>query len=195
MLCKSHRLDIMVQHGLKGISVQGPGYFVLASLKSNLKQFFLPRITKRYLFRILLVVLFAFGFFSVVCVPFRIEGHSMEPTYMNGAFNFCFRWRYVFTEPKTSDVVAIRLAGEKVILLKRVVAAEGDEVAFRSGALFVNDKKIDEPYVRYPSDWNLSPRKVDKNHVYVVGDNRSVPIDVHQFGQTPTERIIGAPLW
>lgn len=114
---------------------------------------------------------------------------------MNGEFNFCFRLKYVFSNIERSDVVAIRLAGEKVILLKRVVALEGDVVAFRNGALFVNDKIIDETYIRYPSEWNLPPRKVEKDHVYVVGDNRSVPINVHQFGQTLAERIIGGPLW
>ena len=101
----------------------------------------------------------------------------------------------MFSTPERHDVVAIRLAGEKVVLLKRVVALEGDVVAFRDGALFVNGKKVDEMYIRNPSSWNLAPRKVDKDHVYVVGDNRSVPIDVHQFGQTSIERIIGGPLW
>ncbi len=119
----------------------------------------------------------------------------MEPTYVKGDFNFCFRLRYMFSTPERHDVVAIRLAGEKVILLKRVVGLEGDVVGFRDGALFVNEKKMNETYIRFPSGWNLCPRKVDKDHVYVVGDNRSVPIDVHQFGQTSRERIIGAPLW
>ena len=114
---------------------------------------------------------------------------------MNGDFSFCFRLRYLFSKPERHDVVAIRLAGEKVILLKRVVALEGDVLEIQNGTLFVNEKKIDETYVRYPSDWNLSRRKVDKNHVYVVGDNRSVSIDVHQFGQTSIDRIIGGPLW
>ena len=76
-----------------------------------------------------------------------------------------------------------------------MVALEGDLVEFQNGPLFINEKKIDERYVRYPSDWNLSPRKVDKGHVYVVGDNRNVSIDVHQFGQTSIDRIIGVPLW
>jgi signal peptidase I len=92
-------------------------------------------------------------------------------------------------------VVVIRLAGKKVMLLKRVVALEGDVVEFCEGKLFVNEKKLDETYVHYRSDWNLPPREVDKNHVYVVGDNRNVPIDMHRFGQTSIDRIIGAPLW
>lgn len=119
----------------------------------------------------------------------------MQPTYMNGGFNFCFKLRYTFSTPKRHDVVAIRLAGEKVILLKRVVALAGDMVEIKNGILFVNQKKIKETYVQGLSDWNLSPRTVDKNHVYVIGDNRSVPIHVHQFGQTSVSRIIGGPLW
>ena len=143
----------------------------------------------------LLVALVAIIFFGFVCLPLRIKGHSMEPAYMNGELNFCFRLRYVFSEPEIEDVVAIRLAGEKVILMKRVVALEGDVVEFRDGSLFVNQKKVHETYLRYPSHWNLPPRTVDKGHVYVVGDNRSVPIDLHLFGQTSIDRIIGGPLW
>ena len=81
------------------------------------------------------------------------------------------------------------------MLLKRVVASEGDTVEIKNGILLVNQTKVDEPYVRHPSDWNLALRRVDPGHVYVIGDNRSVPMHVHQFGQTPLNRIIGAPLW
>jgi signal peptidase I len=119
----------------------------------------------------------------------------MEPTYRNGSLNFCWRLAYTFSEPKRFDVVVVRFAGKKVTLLKRVVALEGERVEFRHGKLFVNGKKIDEPYVRYPSDWNLQPRQVEKNTIYVVGDNRSVPIENHHFGQTSIKRIIGVLLW
>jgi len=119
----------------------------------------------------------------------------MEPTYKNEEFNFCFKMKYLLAEPERADVVLIRLAGEKAMLLKRVVALEGDIVEFRRGRLFVNGKQIDETYVRYPSDWNLPPGEVYKNHVYVVGDNRNIPSHIHQFGQTPVSRIVGSPLW
>ena len=59
----------------------------------------------------------------------------------------------------------------------------------------VDEKEIDEPYVRYPCDWNLSPRHVEKDCVYVVGDNRNMPIENHVFGQTSIKRIVGVPLW
>jgi signal peptidase I len=165
------------------------------SLKPKLKKFLFPAMTRKYLLRVSLVIVLAFLFFNFIFVPFRIKGYSMMPTYMNGEFNFCFRPRYIFSKPERHDVVVIRLAGETVMLLKRVVALEGDIVEFRGGKLFINGEKTDEAYVRYPSDWNLPPRKVAKNHIYVVGDNRNVPIHIHQFGQTPVNRIIGEPLW
>ena len=119
----------------------------------------------------------------------------MEPTYRDGRVNFCWRLSYIASEPARYDVVLVRFAGKKVMLLKRVVALEGETVEFRDGKLFVDGTQIDEPYVRYACDWNLTPRQVRKGHVYVVGDNRSMPIKSHNFGQTSTMRVMGTPLW
>jgi signal peptidase I len=119
----------------------------------------------------------------------------MEPTYQNGTFNFCCRWRYLFSKPKRHEVVTVRLAGSKVMLLKRVVALEGERVEFRHGKLFVDEKEKDEPYIHYPCNWNLPPRQVEKDSVYVVGDNRNMPIENHLFGQASVKRIVGVPLW
>ena len=119
----------------------------------------------------------------------------MEPTYRNGSVNFLWKFGYIFSKPKRYDVVAVRFAGNKVMLLKRVVAVEGERIEFLNGKLFVDGKEIDEPYVRYPCNWNLPPRQVEKDSVYVVGDNRSTPIEDHHFGQTSMKRILGVPLW
>lgn len=161
----------------------------------RIRQFFFPSLTPKFLIRAFLVALFAYLFFGHICIPIRIKGYSMEPTYRNGAVNFCWRLRYIFSETKRYDVVAVRFAGNKVMLLKRLVAVEGERVEFRDGKLFVDGKEIDERYVRYPCNWNLPPRRVEKDCVYVVGDNRSMPIENHYFGQAPIKRIIGAPLW
>ena len=119
----------------------------------------------------------------------------MEPTYPNGGVNFCWRLRYHFSEPKRHDVVALRFAGSKIMLLKRVVAREGEQVEIRDGRLFVDNKEIDEPYVRYPCHWNLPSRRVDKDCVYIIGDNRGMPMENHHFGQASKLRIMGGPLW
>jgi len=119
----------------------------------------------------------------------------MEPTYHDGDINFCWRVPYLFSEPERYDVVAVQFAGSKVMLLKRVVAQEGEQVEFRDGKLFIDGKEIKELYVRYPCNWNLPPRRVEKDCVYVIGDNRNMSMENHHFGQTSKSRIIGVLLW
>jgi signal peptidase I len=162
---------------------------------SAIKKFFFPKITSRYLLRVAVVGITAFIIFKYVCIPFRIQGESMAPTYVTGSFNFCLAPRYIFSKPALSDVVLVQMAGQKIMLLKRVVATEGQSIEFREGTIFIDGKKVNEPYVSGKSDWNLSPTTVKPGHVYVVGDNRSMPAEGHTFGQTPVNRIVGAPLW
>ncbi len=165
------------------------------SLHKRIRQFFFPSLTPQFVIRALGVTLFAYLFFGHLCIPFRIQGYSMEPTYPHGGFNFCWKMRYLFSIPQRHDVVNVRWVGNKFMLLKRIVALENEQVEFRDGKLFVDGKNIEEPYVHYPCHWNLPPRQVEKNCVYVVGDNRSMSIEDHHFGQTSMKRILGGPLW
>lgn len=164
-------------------------------MRESIRQFFFPSLTLRFLVRVCLVALSAYFFFGHICIPFVIKGSSMEPTYHDHGFNFCWKPSYLFSGPRRSDVVTVRFAGERVMLLKRVVALEGEQVEFREGLLFVNSKEILEPYVQSPCKWNLPPRQVEKGCVYVVGDNRNMPIENHFFGQAELKRIVGRPLW
>jgi len=163
--------------------------------KKAIHKFIFPSLTARFFIRVSVVVLLASLFFSQLLIPVHIRGASMEPTYRDGGFNFTWRLHYLFNEPKRHDRVIVRFAGGRVTLLKRVVAVAGEKVEFKNGRLHVNGKEIDEPYVRYPCDWNLPPRVVQEGNVYVVGDNRNMPLTDHTFGQTSIKRIIGAPLW
>jgi signal peptidase I len=165
------------------------------TVNHKIRQFFFPSITPKFLIRVSSVALSAYLFFGYLCIPFSVQGSSMEPTYHNGGVNLCWRLRYFFSEPKRHDVVAVRFAGTKVMLLKRVVARGGERVEFRDGKLFVNGKEIEESYVRYPCDWNLSPRRVEKESIYVIGDNRSMSMENHHFGQASKSRVVGGPLW
>ncbi len=160
-----------------------------------IRRFFLPVLSRKFFLRAALVAAGAYLMFGHVLIPFRIEGGSMEPNYRDGGFSFCFTGRYWFSDPRRGDVVAVRLAGRRVMYLKRVVALAGDTVEFRQGRLHVNGEVVEEPYVVYPCGWDLAPRQVKKGRVYVVGDNRDVPVENHYFGQTSLRRIAGAPLW
>lgn len=163
---------------------------------SGLRGFLLPTVDRRYLLRVLLVAAAAFVLFRHVTRPMWVRGGSMAPTYRDGQFLFAFNLRYTFAAPRVGDIVTVQLAGPRVAYLKRVVALEGDSVAFRDGYLYVNGMRQDEPYVAYRrTDWQLPARDVKPGHVYVVGDNRGMPMHQHHFGQAPLDRIRGVPLW
>jgi signal peptidase I len=115
----------------------------------------------------------------------------MEPTYHDHSFAFCLRLKYLINPPQRFDVVGVRFAGNKVMLMKRIVALEGESLEFRGGLLYVNGTILDEPYVQYRSDWDLPPRTVSPGHVYVVGDNRGTSMARHQFGEVNSKRIVG----
>ena len=165
------------------------------AINKGIRQFFFPSLTPAFLIRAGCIAFVAYLVFGHLLAPFRIKGHSMEPTYQNGEFNFCWRFRYLFSKPKRGDVVVIRFTGQRITLLKRVVALEKEEVEFRNGRLLINGKELDEPYIHYPYNWSLSARQVEPNSVYVVGDNRSGPMQNHFFGQASLPRILGGPLW
>ena len=65
----------------------------------------------------------------------------------------------------------------------------------RKGVCLVDGKPLDEPYVRLGCDWDIPPHKIRPGHIYVMGDNRSVPAEAHVGGEIAAARVVGRPLW
>ena len=82
--------------------------------------------------------------------------------------------------------------------IKRVVALSGEMVMVnRKGEVFINEKKIDEPYIEskcvfYPCA-EIKNLKVPEGHVLVLGDNRANSEDGRSWPGTflPKQEIIG----
>jgi signal peptidase I len=146
------------------------------------------------LVRILLLVLVTVIAFKFVLIPVRITGLSMEPTYHDHSINIINRLSYLHSRPQHGDVVAIRYAGERVMLLKRVVALPGETISFSHGHVCLNGALQDEPYLRRPTNWEMAGMTLGPDEYYVVGDNRSMPQEWHTQGATPRWRIVGKAL-
>ncbi len=164
-------------------------------ITKHINRFFLPRFTPVFLFRLIVVALSAYLIFGQLLLPIRLAGGSMEPTYHDGSFSFCFRYKFKLRKPRVGEVVTIRFSGRKNMLLKRIIAVAGDKVAFVDGRLYVNDSFVEEPYLVYKSDWNTNPIYIKENFVYVVGDNRSMPINNHKHGMASIHRLMGGPIF
>lgn len=161
---------------------------------AGVNEFFFPKLTRGFFIRVSVLALLAVLVFGFILRPCIIDGGSMLPNWPQRGFTFCFCWRYLFSPPQRGDVVIVRYSS-RVFYLKRVVGVPGDVVAFWRGRLYVNGRRVKEPYIKYVSNWTLAPRRVMPGHFYVVGDNRSQHISEHKFGQVRQSRIIGAPLF
>ena len=65
----------------------------------------------------------------------------------------------------------------------------------RNGVLFVNGRALDEPYVKYGCNWNMNRCEVPKGKIFVLGDNRSMPMHNHMGGLIDQSRLAGVPIW
>jgi signal peptidase I len=150
---------------------------------------------KRTLVRIVVLVVVSVIIFNYVLVPVRVDGVSMLPTYRENGVNFVNRLAYLFHEPQRGDVVTVRLlAGAHRMYMKRIVGLPGETVAFRDGRLLINGQPLEEPYVKFPCNWDMEPKQVGADQYYVVGDNRDNPWEGHAQGRPARELILGKVL-
>lgn len=146
------------------------------------------------LIRIVVLVITCVVVFKFILLPIRIVGPSMLPTYRQSGFNLVNRLAYLRHEPQRGDVVSIRFTGHSIMLMKRVVGLPGETVAFAHGQLLINGQPFPEPYVKLPCKWDRAPRTLGPTEYFVVGDNRSMRLDLHEHGAVERKRIVGKVL-
>jgi signal peptidase I len=150
-----------------------------------------PKVT---LLRCVALVITCLVTFKFVLLPIRVSGASMLPTYKENGINFVNRLAYRFHPPRRGDVVAIRLAGEHVMYMKRILALPGETIAFHEGRAFINGRLFSEPYVKLACAWEHPAETVGPDEYFVVGDNRSMDWSDHIKGMATRERIVGKVL-
>ncbi|MDQ1521577.1 MAG: signal peptidase [Actinomycetota bacterium] len=91
----------------------------------------------------------------------------------------------VFTKPK-GELSNIK------DLVKRVVALPGETVEGRDGHVYVDGKRLDEPYLPPGITTQAFPaRPIPSNAVWVMGDNRGQSEDSRVFGPILKSSIVG----
>lgn len=138
-----------------------------------------------------ILAILVYGVCSTVLLPVRIRGDSMRPLYETGDYGFINTLAYRWGEPQRFDVVAIRMAGKDVMFLKRIIGLPGETLTIQNGTVYANGEALAEPYLRFRGAWNLGEQTLDDDQYFVVGDNRGVPIDQHEFGKVKRHRIVG----
>lgn len=125
---------------------------------------------------------------------YRIENHSMEPSFYEGQFVLVNKVAYWFGEPTRGDVVVFhnpRNTNEDYI--KRIIGIPGDTVEVRDQTVFVNGLPLPEefPHRAIPPGEYGGPFVVGDEQLFVMGDNRPNSSDSRVFGPIDQDLVVG----
>jgi signal peptidase I len=165
---------------------------------------------------IAVAVAFVLVFQAEVAKPYRIPSSSMEPTlhcakpgaWCLGSHDdrvIANRLAYRFGSPRRGQIVvftappaALRCEpGAGSTFVKRLIGLPGERVVERSGYIYINGRRLAEPYVS-PAFRGTETRawpRVGPNHYFMLGDNRSHSCDSRTWGTVPRKNLIGPVLF
>ena len=150
---------------------------------------------------VVLCLIIAFTAFRVFCavnyLNVCVVGPSMEGTLHDGDCLFAIKSSSV----RRGDIVIIKTGDEPDddAIIKRVIALGGDTVELKSGVLYLNGEKVDEPYID-PANNTASKRNntfkleepVPEGYMFFLGDNRDDSNDSRsKYGVMPVSSTIG----
>lgn len=143
----------------------------------------------------LFAVVVAFLIITFVVQAFYIPSGSMEPTLRVGDRILVAKFYYWLVPIQRGDVIVFRYPlnpGKDFV--KRVVGLPGDAVELRSGVVFVNGRARSEltpPQQDATCPQNYGPKRVEPDHLFVMGDNRCNSEDSRFFGLVPVRNVVG----
>jgi signal peptidase I len=144
---------------------------------------------------------------TFVVQGYRIPSGSMEDTLKIGDFLFADKITYGaripfvdgkrmpgLREPQSGDIVIFKSPMTGETLIKRCVAVAGQSVEVRNKDLYVDGRRMDEPYVKHSRMQtrgdNFGPFTVPAGRIFCMGDNRDASFDSRFFGPVPLELVI-----
>jgi signal peptidase I len=148
-----------------------------------------------------------------VAKPYRIPSASMEPTLhcarptpdcLGGSNDrvIANRLAYRFGSPKRGQIVVFKAppdasecgAGDGgSTFVKRLIGLPGDRVSERGGFVYVDGKKLNEPYVepQLRDTRTQSFGRVPAGRYFFMGDDRIFSCDSRTWGTVPRSSLIG----
>ena len=128
---------------------------------------------------------------------FYIPSLSMYPTLDQGDRVLVNKLSYKMHDVHRGDIIVFERppgqpASEIKDLIKRVVGLPGDTIEAKQGVVYIDGKKLAEPYlVDGVTTTNLRRQDIPAGHVFVMGDNRGDSADSRVFGPIDEDTIVG----
>ena len=143
-----------------------------------------------------LIVSVAVSAFIIVFLyqPVRVEGTSMLPMLEDQDRLFINKIAYRVGDIHQGDVVVFQYPRDhSKSYIKRVIGLPGDRIRIDHGRVYVNDLRLNEPYVpgRFMDDRSMAQVVLPPNEYFVMGDHRSISSDSRDFGPVDRDLIYG----
>tara|TARA_Y100001933_G_C18901483_1_gene522730 strand:+ start:321 stop:842 length:522 start_codon:yes stop_codon:yes gene_type:complete len=119
---------------------------------------------------------------TVIVRPILVKGHSMEPTLGDNNYLLIEQVSYQMGHPNSGDIIVFKSDlfsndGSQRDLIKRVIGRSGDHVEIHDGQVFLNEKRLDEKYLKERWTGGTIDLFVPPDCVFVMGDNRNNSMD------------------
>ncbi|GAF40769.1 signal peptidase i [Agrilactobacillus composti DSM 18527 = JCM 14202] len=166
---------------------------------ASLGRFFLELVVLVLVFAGIGKLLMAFVFANE-----QVEGPSMQPTFESGDRIIANRHSSI----NRGDIVILKAPDEPgAFYIKRVVGMPGENIASKNDTMYINGKKLKEPYLNaykkklpagtlYTNDFTYQGlfnkgNYIPKDQYFVMGDHRNVSKDSRMLGTIKKSDIIG----
>lgn len=154
-----------------------------------------------FLIMIAIVVVAYFGLRTFVVGTYEIPSGSMLDTIQIGDRVFSEKVSYYFRDPEQGDIITFAdPENPQRTLIKRVIAVGGQTVDLKDGYVYVDGKKLNEPYTEGKQSLPLNtaygvsvtyPYTVPDGYLWVMGDNRTNSADSRYFGAVSKDSVTG----
>jgi signal peptidase I len=139
-------------------------------------------------------VLFCFFLITYVGQAFRVQGASMQPLLEDDERILVNKFAYRLGPIRRGDVVVFWYPRDPAVsFIKRVVGLPGDVVELRRGLVYVNGRRLTEPWIaaEFRGHDSVGPVEVERGHYFVLGDHRTSSNDSRAWGDVPERYIYG----
>ena len=127
----------------------------------------------------------------------QVQGESMLPTLHDADRYFLDRWSYVLHPPRRGDVVVLKDPSDGGYAVKRIIAAAGDRIYLKDGRVYLNGRRLLEPYLIHGMPTFTCTQATEElivcggDQYFVLGDNRRNSYDSRMYGPIPGRNILG----
>jgi len=123
----------------------------------------------------------------LVVHPVRVSGHSMEPALRDGDLGWVLR-AWASHAPRRGEIWVVE--GPQGRSVKRVMGLPGEAVAWKGPDLWINGRRLDEPWVVHPERGGSGQLICGAGYL-VLGDNRPESQDGRSWGVIPVRSMKG----